>query len=229
MKKIVSAWIISILFTLPSYAGLYANLNLGGNFVDTSQKVIVPARERDRDRTEANLTAGYANFHGQLALGYEYPIWSGYLALEGDLDFFQGDTKYRVKNWLPKIHAQVSEHFTTGWGLFVLPEIPVNDTILLFIGPGYTKARYSISNNGELTGGAFGLTGNTSTWLSGWGLKTGATIDLTTNMDLLLTYEFMNYQAIERITTEPFSNIPVYTKSQPVVNMVMAGLRYTFW
>lgn len=226
MKKMLSLTIIAgCMSTNFAFAGVYGDLNLGANFVNTSKRLIYPLDISPVSNSKFN--ASYNNFHGQLALGYDLSLigqWK--LALEGDVDFYTGKSSYTVSNWFSTDTANATEQFNYGWDLFLLPEYQLNEKTQLFVGPGISTSQFNIGNQNAATGGNLGYTGHKSLWLNSWGVKAGASIAITTAFDLLLTYQFMDYKAFTVTSEEPFTLNLVQSRYRPIVNTVMVGLKY---
>jgi len=228
MKYLFS--IVAALYSLLSniaYAGYYGDLNLGANFVSTSKQLTYPLG--NNALTQSRFTSAYNNFHGQLALGYDYSLrqqWG--VALEANADLFTGQSVYNVSNWFFTTPAKATEQFKYGWGLFLLPRYQLNDQAQLFIGPGVTQSQFKINSNSAPTGGNLGFTGQASQWLTGWGFKAGTSLALTSSFDLLLTYQFSNYQTMTRTGMEPLSGSVLKATYRPTVNTVMLGIKYLF-
>ncbi|MCP0914735.1 MULTISPECIES: outer membrane protein [Legionella] len=206
------------------HAGWYAGVNLGANFVKIEKDLIYPLS--GATPTTASFRSAYNNFHGQLLAGYDVHIKDKYsLALEGNVDWFTGNSKFIIDNWFLTTDARAEEKLKTGWGLFLLPQYHYQDNIRFFIGPGISQAKFAV-NSGS-TAGNVGVTGDFNKWLTGWGLKTGTGIHIHPKTELVLTYQYTNYNTAQWANMEPLSAESLSARYKPIVNTVMVGLTYT--
>lgn len=215
------------LLSTGAYANWYADLNLGANLINTSKQLSYPLEEPNI--TQAQLTSANNDFHAQLALGRA--VWSNeswHIALEGDLDFFTGYSNYSVVNWFLGVPAVAREQLDYSFGILILPTYQLNEQVQLFFGPELSSSHFKINTAFAPTAGNFGVSRETGSWLSGWGFKTGTSITISRNLDLLLTYQYTAYNSLTSTAIEPLSGSILAARYQPNVNLVMVGLKYLF-
>lgn len=147
------------------------------------------------------------------------------LALEGDADLFTGRSKHVINNWFLDESVLAKEKLNYGFSVFALPEYRYNESLRIFAGPGVSRSQFKIYSNN--TAGNVGVTGNFDQWLTGWGVKLGIANQLTANKELLLTYQFTQYNSLDRTGLEPLSGELLRGHYKPEANLFMIGLRMT--
>lgn len=218
----------AMLATNPAHSNGFVGINLGAAFVNTNKTLVYPYADPTSYTTAAKYTAGYPAFHGQLLGGYDFLIQGQLsLALEGDFDAYANNSNFTVNNYFLTNQAKAEEQLRYGFSLFLLPNYHLSKRIALFLGPGVSTTQFRISSAGA-TGGDVGITGPANTWLTGWGFKTGAAINLSPQIDLLLSYQFTDYTTTQQLRIEPLSSAALRGQYQPYANSVMLGLIYLF-
>ncbi|MFJ1269331.1 outer membrane protein [Legionella lytica] len=217
--------IIASMLSFHAEAGGYAGINLGINAVKVQKDLRYPLEEETP--TTAHFDNAYTNFHGQLLTGYELflkPRFS--VALEADAELFTGASHYKINNWFFTQNVATKEQFQYGFSFFLLPAYQLNESVRLFVGPGVSPSYFVVKS--EATAGNIGVSGSFNQWLTGGGLKAGAIARLNSNVDLVLSYQFMQYNSIKRTRIEPVSDDTLQGSYKPNVNSVLLGLRYNF-
>src|SRR3989338_11490561 len=191
-----------ITLTTPAMAGFYAGLLGGGNAVNIDRTLSYPFDFPNP--TVANLENSYANFHGQLFGGYKLnlPSQAG-LSLQLDGDVFAGSADYSIRNWFFDQHAEAHERIRYGGSVFALYEQGINPSLTLFAGPGFVYNEFSTDFNP--TAGNIGLSLNRNEWLSGAGLKVGVANHLNQMIELLVTWQYNQYQRVTWTGIEPIT------------------------
>jgi len=144
------------------------------------------------------------------------------IAVEGNVDYYAGQSEYSIQNFFLTNNANASESLDYGFGLYVLPRYHLSPTVTLFAGPGISKTRFETDSGAE-TGGNIGVTGHYREWLTGWGFKAGTGLAVTTNIDLTLTYQYTNFNSVVFAGVEPLTGSLVRGRYAPYSNTVMIG------
>ncbi|WP_131794242.1 outer membrane beta-barrel protein [Fluoribacter gormanii] len=222
MNKQSISTVIACILSCNAYTGVYSGLNLGVNTVTVHKNLSYPLEESTP--TSSSFNNAYTNFHGQIIAGYELP-WSAKFstALELDADLFTGKSRYKIDEWFFNEDVDAEEQLEYGFSFFLLPTYQYNESARFFVGPGISGSRFAVNMNN--TAGNVGVSANFKKWLIGGGLKAGAITKLTNNLDLLLTYQFTQYNSTERTQIEPLSDETLQGRYRPNVNTVLIGLR----
>lgn len=222
MNKYYISTIIAYILSFNAHTGVYSSLNLGINTVTVHKDLRYPLEEETP--TSSSFNNAYTNFHGQLLAGYEYPFSAKFsTAIEGDADLFTGKSQYKINGWFFNENVVAEEKLEYGFSLFLLPAYQYNEAVRFFAGPGISWSRFAV--NMDNTAGNVGVSANFRQWLTGGGLKVGAITKLSNNLDLLLTYQFTQYNSTERTQIEPISGDTLQGHYKPNVNTVLIGLR----
>ncbi|KTD11293.1 outer membrane protein [Legionella jamestowniensis] len=213
------------LLSFNANASWYGGINLGVNTVNVDKKITYPLG--DLLITSQDFNSGYTGFHGQLMAGYTFLFTEQLgLSVEGNADLFTGEADHTIDNWFFSTAAQTEEKLKYGFSLFALPEYYYNEKVHFFVGPGISSSKFEI-NSGN-TAGNVGVTGNYDKWLTGWGLKAGVATALTSNAEILLTYQFTQYEGVSWTNVEPLSGELVSGRYKPQANLFMVGLKMSF-
>ena len=224
MKKHSLSIIIACVASVNALGSGYAGLNLGVNTVTIHKELVYPSGEANP--TSSNFNNAYTNFHGQLLAGYEFPVNQRFsTALEANADLFTGESKYQINNWYFNDGVSAKEQFQYGFSFFLLPVYHYNESVSFFAGPGVSRSKFAVDT--DSTAGNVGVSADFNQWLTGGGLKVGAITKLNNNLDLLLTYQFTQYNSTARIQVEPISEDSLQGRYKPNVNVVLIGLRAT--
>ncbi|ASQ45593.1 outer membrane protein [Legionella clemsonensis] len=203
-------------------ASWYGGVNLGVNAVNIEKKITYPLG--DPIVTSQNFDSGYTNFHGQLTAGYDVLLTELLgLSVEGNADLFTGKAEHTIANWFFSNAVQAEEKLKYGFSVFALPEYHYSKNMYFYAGPGVSRSRFEIQSGN--TAGNVGVTGNYDKWLTGWGLKAGVATLLTPNAEILLTYQFTQYEKITWTNIEPLSGELLSGRYKPQVNLFMVGLK----
>ncbi|HIE3578440.1 TPA: outer membrane beta-barrel protein [Legionella anisa] len=222
MNKHYISTIIAWMLSCNAYTGIYSGINLGINTVTIHKDLRYPIEEAIP--TSSSFNNAYTNFHGQLLAGYEYLFNAKFsTALEGDADLFTGTSHYKINEWFFNEDVDAKEKLEYGFALFLLPAYQYNEAVRFFAGPGISWSRFAVKTDN--TAGNVGVSANFKQWLTGGGLKAGAITKLNNNLDLLLTYQFTQYNSMERTQIEPLSGDTLRGNYKPNVNTVLIGLR----
>lgn len=217
--------IIASMLSFDAEAGGYVGINLGINAVKVQKDLTYPLEEETP--TTSHFNNAYTNFHGQLLAGYELPIKPRFsVALEADAELFTGASHYKINNWFFTQNVSTKEQLQYGFSFFLLPAYQINESVRLFVGPGVSPSYFVVKS--EETAGNVGVSGDIHQWLTGGGLKAGAITRLNNNLDLVFTYQFMQYNSVKRTHIEPVSDDSLRGSYKPNVNSVLVGLRYNF-
>lgn len=224
MNKHSLSIILACIASLNAHSGSYAGLNLGVNTVTIHKDLIYPV---DGDTpTSSRFNNAYTNFHGQILAGYELPLNSRFsAAVEANADLFTGQTDYKINNWYFNDGVSAKEQLQYGFSLFLLPVYHYNESVSFFAGPGISRSYFAVKT--DYTAGNVGVSANFNHWLTGGGLKVGTITKLNNNLDLLLTYQFTQYNSVTRTQIEPLSDDGLQGRYKPNVNAVFIGLKAT--
>lgn len=207
----------------PTMAGFYAGILGGGNAVNIERTLTYPLDFANP--TVANFENSYANFHGQLFGGYKLnlPSQAG-LSLQLDGDLFGGSADYRIHNWFFDQSAEASERIRYGASVFALYEQGLNPYVTVFAGPGYVYNEFATDYSA--TAGNIGLSLSQNQWLSGAGLKAGMAGRLSPSIELLLTWQYNQYERVTWTGVEPITGDTIQASYHPFANLFMVGLRF---
>ncbi|HFL7568038.1 TPA: porin family protein, partial [Legionella pneumophila] len=75
------------------------------------------------------------------------------------------------------------------------------------------------------TAGNVGVRDSLNEWLTGISIKAGSITKLTRNVDLLLTYQFTQYNNIAGVQMEPLSEDTLRGSYKPNVNTALIGFK----
>lgn len=224
MNKLIPSTVISCLMaTSVASAGWYAGINLGPSFVNTKKELFYPLG--GPATKQAQYSPGYVGFHGQLNGGYD--LWRERtfgLGIEGDIDYNSGKSQSIINNYFLSFHASTEEQLKTGYGFYLLPTWHQSPDVSIFIGPGASRTKFRV-NSALSTGGNLGVSGVFDSWYTGYGLKAGVNFRVVNNVDLIMTYQFTDYNAKTLINIEPLSNVNVQGKYSPCYNSVLFGFK----
>ncbi len=212
-----------LLLQLPSaHAHWYAGANLGINSVTVKKTLSYPITPLPS--TTARYQSAYNNIHGQLFWGKVIysPNKIG-IALEAAADWFNDSSNYTIDNFFLTTPARAKEQLKYGFGLYLLPEYHYNNSSRFFVGPGINTSQFSIRSG--YTGGNVGTTGSYTQWLNAWGIKLGIASTLTQNSELMISYQFNQYNSMTKSNIEPLSADILSGRYKPYTNIVMLGLR----
>lgn len=225
MNKCFIVSILACLISIESFASVYTGVNLGISTVTTKKDLIYPL-EIDQPRA-AHFSNAYTNFHGQLLLGYDLPLTAKLaMGFEADADFFTGKSRYTINNWYFNEGISAEEQLEYGFAFFALPSYHYNDSVRFFAGPGISTNRFAIKTNNSA--GNIGVSGNYTKWLTGGGLKIGSITKLNNTVDLVLSYQFMQYGSITKTSVEPITEDSLRGSYKPYANTVLIGFRAHF-
>jgi opacity protein-like surface antigen len=224
MKNRFLSIIITCIASFNAHTGSYAGLNLGVNTVTIHKDLIYPLGVNTP--TSSTFYNGYTNFHGQILAGYEVPFNQRFsAAVEANAALFTGESQYTINNWYFNEGVSAKEKFQYGFALFLLPVYHYNESVSFFAGPGISRSYFSVKT--DHTAGNVGISANFNQWLTGGGFKVGTITKLNNNLDLLLTYQFTQYNSLTRTQLEPLSEDSLQGRYKPNVNAVLIGLRAT--
>lgn len=204
-------------------ASWYGGAKLGINSVNIKKNLLYPLA--NPPVTSANFRNGYSGFHGQLFAGYDIDLTSQLgVAVEGNADLFTGRARYTINNWSFAANVNLQEKLENGFAIFLLPAYQINPYVRLFLGPGISTNRF-ITDPGN-TGGNVGVSGDFRKWLTGGALKAAAATSLTDKLDLLLTYQYGQYESVSWSSIEPVSGELLRGRYKPHAHAVMVGIRF---
>lgn len=226
MKKYSVLLIALSLLPTVLFADIYGGANLGINNVNIKKELTYPLGSPVL--TNSSFTPSYTNFHAQFIAGYSVMVRQMVsAALEGNADIYTGHSDYMIDNWFLDASARAEEKLEQSYSLFIIPSFHYSPTVRFFAGPGITYGRFAVSSKGE-TGGNIGVTGSSNKWLTGGSVKLGTGVQLTDRAELLLTYQFTQYGRMSFTNQEPLSEEFIQGNYKPYVNLVMAGVKFTF-
>lgn len=176
--------------------------------------------------TTHQFSSQYKGVHGQLFLGRRFDFSRLPFAVQGDFDGFTNSAKDNLNNYFLGTPAAVQERLKYGFGLFLLPQMQLNEQVELFAGPGFVTGHFL--TNSSYTGGTLGATGKYTNWLFGWGVKAGLANHLKNNWDLLFAYQYNQYQSVTYASLEPLSAQVLQANYSPNSSMFSLGTRYSF-
>jgi hypothetical protein len=176
--------------------------------------------------TTHQFDSNYKGFHGQIFLGKTFTFSRMQFAIQGDFDGFTNTSKDSLSNYFLGVPALVKERLDYDFGIFLLPQINLNEQVSIFSGPGIVTGHF-VTTSGY-TGGTLGATGNYSAWLTGWSIKLGMVNRIKNNWDLLFTYQFNQYNGATYTSLEPLSAELLQANYRPNVSLFSLGARYLF-
>jgi opacity protein-like surface antigen len=217
--------ILACMTSFEANAHLYSGINLGINAVTIKKHLIYPL---DADEpTSSRFNNAYTNFHAQFLVGYELPLAAQFsTSIEANADVFTGKARYKINQWFFDENVYAQEQFKYGFTFFLLPTYQYNESTRFFVGPGVSTSRFQI--RADNTAGNVGVSANYNKWLTGGGLKAGSITTLTNVLDLVLTYQFMQYGSVTKTHLEPLTEEALQGNYKPYVNTVLVGLRAHF-
>ena len=221
------AILISSLTLLPltlANAHWYGGFNLGVNSVTVDKELNYPLIATTPSFSDFH--SSYNNFHAQLLGGRKFAVRDRlHVDVETNFDFYTGRATQNIRNWFLTAAAGAKEQLDYGFGLFALADYQYNDSFNIYIGPGILTNRFSVSSL-NATGGNLGVTGSFHDNLTGWGIKTGIANHLNAHTDLIMGYQFNQYQSVSWTATEPLSGDALTARYKPYANLFMIGLQY---
>jgi opacity protein-like surface antigen len=220
MKKILP--LLSLFFLITAQAQEYFGMNNGLGFIATHKKISAPIDGSPTSIREYD--AAYVGYHGQLFGGYTFMLknaWS--LALEGDFDFYAGQSQFTIENFYLSNDAQAIEKLRYGYAFFALPQYQLSKDIYVFMGPGVGQSAFDIKS-GAQTGGSVGMTGTFHPWLTGWGFKLGTGISVTPRVNITLTYEYFDFEHTTLTAVEPLTAQTIQGRYEPSEQSILVGL-----
>lgn len=222
MNKYSLSITMATLLSFNVCASPYAGLNVGINTVTILKDLSYPLEEVNP--ASARFNNAYTNFHGQFLAGYQLQLQNKFsAALEVNADWFTGNSKYKINNWYFNTGAVAQEQLDYGFALFLLPSYQINKAVSIFAGPGISYSHFLVKT--QNTAGNIGVSENFNKWLTGGGLKVGSITQLNNHLDLLLTYQFTQYESVKRIHTEPLSEETLKGNYKPHANTVLVGFK----
>lgn len=224
MSKFSFSMLCASLLSCNASAGIYSGLNLGVNTVTVNKRLFYPLEEMTP--TSSSFNNAYTGFRGQIFAGYDYFIKDKFFAqFEANADWITGKSQYTVNRWYFEEGVYAKEQLKYGVSFFLLPAYQYNETTRFFVGPGVSYGYFSVGMRNSA--GNVGVSESFSHWLTGGGLKAGVVTALCQNLDLLLTYQFTQYNTIKRTQIEPLSEDTLRGRYKPNANAVFLGLRAT--
>lgn len=224
LKKII-LWVTTLILSNGALADLnYLGANMGLSVVQINKDLTYPIQVPP---LTSHQFGSYSNgFHGQVFMGRQFNSQLGFFSVQGDFDGMTNVAKDRLNNYFISTPASVNERLNYNFGVFVLPEYTLNEKVHLFAGPGYVIGHFVV--NSGYTGGTLGVTGQSASWLNGWGVKVGMQSVLSNQWDILLTYQYNQYQNATRSGIEPLTDEKLQTSYKPNLSMFSLGVRYVF-
>ncbi|HAT1825514.1 outer membrane beta-barrel protein [Legionella pneumophila] len=222
MNRYSIFFLVFCTLSLESHANLYSGINLGINAVKINKDLVYPLE--DPVPTTSSFNSAYTDFHGQLIAGYDFSLTSKIsAAVEANIDLFTGKAKHRITEWYFNEDVYAEEQLKVGYSLFLLPTYHLNDMVQFFVGPGVSSSRFNIAYSN--TAGNVGVSDSLNEWLTGISIKAGSITKLTRNIDLLLTYQFTQYNSVTGVQMEPLSEDTLRGSYKPNVNTVLIGFK----
>jgi opacity protein-like surface antigen len=244
---------LSTLTTVPTHAEPYYGMNIGGNITTIAKDInylnTTSSVSNKYYGARGQLLIGY-NFHLRSYTNYDNPDETDgnqdysdralnrstranngndddpfYFAVEIDASYNSGEASENISPWYLNNTASIRERQRYNIDIFVLPKYRVLPYMIVFIGPGLTQGLFNADTTSE-TAGSLGITGDASTWLTGWGVKAGVEIPLQGAVNLVFTYQLSNYKSVTWTRPEPLTGENITGKYMPVVNSVTVGLNF---
>lgn len=223
MNKFTAVTLLMGMMSSLSHADIYTGINLGINAITVDKHLTYPLD--DSSPSTAHFNSSYTNFHAQILAGYELsirPQWS--TSLEFNADFFTGNAQHKVDHWYFEEGIDAQEKLDYGFSLFLLPAYHYTDRVTFFAGPGVSTSSFIIK--AKNTAGNVGVSENYTQWLTGGGLKIGAATQVTPSIDVLLTYQFTQYESMSRTHIEPLSEEFLHGSYRPYANLMLLGIKW---
>jgi opacity protein-like surface antigen len=222
MNKCSILMIAFCLLPFDSNAHWYTGINLGVNAVDVKKDLVYPLN--DPSPTSSSFNSTYTGFHGQLLAGYDFFLSNKLnAAIEGNADLFTGKAQQNITNWFLTNSAYAQERLEYGVAVFLLPSYQLNQTARIFIGPGVASSRFAVRSG--VTAGNVGVTGSFNQWLTGGAVKAGLATKLSDNTELLLSYQYTQYNNVTWMGMETLSEESLSGRYKPSVNTFIIGVR----
>lgn len=253
MKKLTKAGLWVCLMGLPMQsvlAGPYYGFNVGGNSTTVEKDITY-------NDTRTFLSDKYSGLRLQLLFGYNFgssilnshageegmgsdeygdfeeihadkdrPLDDLFFAVEADINYNTGDASSSISPWYLTSSASVTEQVKYGGDIFLLAKYRPIPSATFFVGPGVTQGYFNIYSSGD-TAGNLGVTGDFDATLTGWTLKAGVEVFSTNSLNMVLTYQYTNYNSITWSGIEPLTGDSVSAKYMPVVNSITIGVNMT--
>ena len=202
----------------------YLGASMGLSLVQITKDLTYPVNDPP---LTSHQFGSYSNgFHGQVFVGRQFDFQLARFSVQGDFDGMTNVAKDRLNNYFIDTPASVTERLNYNFGVFVLPDLALNDKVHLFAGPGYVIGHFVV--NSGYTGGTLGVTGDHQSWLNGWGVKVGMQSTLSNHWDVLLAYQYNQYQNVYRSGIEPLTDGMLQASYKPSLSMISLGARYLF-
>ncbi len=224
----------------------YAGINVGGN-------ASVISKTLNYTNTTTSVSDKYNGLRVQVLAGYNFHVFKGmfpsnndpwilnsdgntydsnainkskmddlYFALELDASYNSSDATERISPWFLNYSASVREKQQYNIEIFLLPKYQIYSNVILFLGAGLSGGQLSVNTTTQ-TAGNLGITGDTSTWLSGWAGKAGIEVPVMEDVSIVVTYQYTYYNSISWTRTEPLTGESLTARYQPTVQSFTFG------
>ena len=253
MKK-STLTLLTTLIVLPvssAFAEPYLGFNAGGSVVSIDKKVTYEGAQTNlTDKysgVRAQVTAGY-NFHFENGANnfsndvngrttpddsfnqhnrsfYNRLTDDFYGAFEIDGNYNSGNSTSNISPWFLTTNATATEQQEYSFDLFALVKYRASPYAVLFLGPGFSEGRFQAGTQSR-TAGNLGITGNASSWLTGWSIKGGVEVPMSDSMNLVVSYQYTNFQNLTLTRIEPLTDLSVTARYHPIVNSATIGLNF---
>ncbi len=246
--------LLTTLMVIPltsAWAEPYVGINAGGSVVSIDKKITYEGAQTNlTDKysgVRAQVTLGY-NFHFENGGNnfsndvdgrttpydginhhnrsfYNCLTDDFYGALEADGNYNSGNSTSNVSPWFLTTNATATEQQQWGFDLFALIKYRPTPSAILFLGPGFSEGRFQAGTQSR-TAGNLGITGNATSWLTGWSIKGGVEVPMSDSMNLVVSYQYTNFQDISLTRIEPLTDQSVTARYHPIVNSATIGLNF---
>jgi hypothetical protein len=246
MKIVQLIWLIILFFIKISSAEAepYFGLNLGASILTVKKNLSFVIT--NFDNINSNFVNSNSRFQGnsygfraQLLLGYNfYPfcwnIFSSqngtqnnflkkfFFAIEGDANYNSNLSSASIRPWFSGTNASIREELNWGFDIFFLGKYRQARNVSFFFGPGVSWGNFETSSS-RRTAGNLGISGSSSTWLTGWAIKTGVEVAWQF-MNIVFTYQFSSFNKKTLSRNEPLTGNNLTATYRPMVNSITLGL-----
>lgn len=238
--------LLAVLVNETTYAEPYYGLNVGGN-------ATVITKTLNYTDTSTSVSDKYNGMRVQLLVGYNFHVFKGmfpsnndpwilnsdgntynsnainkskmddlYFALEFDGSYNSSQANESINPWFLNYSASVREKQQYNVEIFILPKYQIYSNVILFLGAGVSSGQFSATTTTQ-TAGNLGISGDVSTWLSGWAGKAGIEVPIMEDVNIVVTYQYTYYNSVSWTRTEPLTGESLTARYQPTVQSFTFG------
>ncbi|MFI4919229.1 MAG: outer membrane protein [Legionellales bacterium] len=226
LRKMSQTAMLSLMFTAPSFAGVYIGASVGPEGASFSQKSHVVGQNSHQPQGVFNV---YATNHfsgigvfGSLFGGYAWSSQRYYLA--GEINGNLSSVKYKLTNdeLIHQNFAKTTFTIKSSEGVSLLPGFFFSDNTLFYARVGYANGHVKLAEGADPS--IQSMTKN----LSGCRYGVGVRHSLTAQWSLMMDYSQINYGHLTSHTFDPIGGVTKDTKITPSTAQLALGAIYSF-